>query len=147
MAEVGILMGINYRAMPLQYLRDDARRRIRVTVTEPFDLDELIVAVEQQLADGAWRYGLLVDARGPLTVSPTSDIQSYATHVRELVAAHGPRGPIAVISRDASMIGGVNKYTLLVGKNETLEVFWDLDDGQRWLDQRLSLTRETPESD
>ena len=47
-----------------------------MTVTEPFDLADLIVAVERELADGAWRYGLLVDARGPVGVSQSSDIQS-----------------------------------------------------------------------
>lgn len=129
--------------MPLQYVQDDARRRIRITVTEPFTVADLIGAVERQLAGNAWPYGLLVDARSPLAVSPTSDIQSYASRVSELVAAHGPRGPIAVISRDARMIGGVNKYALFAGKSETIEVFWDLQEGQRWLDQRLPPTTGT----
>jgi hypothetical protein len=130
--------------MPLDYKRDDANRRVRLTVTEPFNLADLIAAVERQLGDGAWRYGVLIDARAPLSVSPTRDIQSYAARVSELVAAHGPRGPIAVISRDSKMIGGVKKYSLFVGKNETLELFWDLDDGQKWLDARMAEGGETP---
>ena len=41
------------------------------------------------------------------------------------------------------MIGGVNKYALLAGRNEIVEVFWDLDDGRRWLDEQLNQTGET----
>ena len=62
--------------MPLDYKRDDANRRVRLTVSELFDLADLIAAVERQLGDGAWGHGLLIDARAPLTVSPTNDIQS-----------------------------------------------------------------------
>jgi len=55
--------------MPLHYAQDDARRRVRMTVTEPFTLADLIAAVERQLADRAWRYGLVIQRQATLAVT------------------------------------------------------------------------------
>ena len=49
--------------MPYQYARDDTARRIRITLTDPLTVAERIAAVEQQVADDAWRYATLIDAR------------------------------------------------------------------------------------
>jgi hypothetical protein len=124
--------------MPLQYMKDDTRRRITVRVTEPFTVSDLIGVVENQLADGAWRYGLLVDARDKLNLPPINDLVALASRVSDLVAEHGPRGPVAVVSRDASTIGAAQRHVLLTAKKETIEVFWDWNDGERWLDERTA---------
>lgn len=137
---------VDYRTMPLEYAQDDAKRRIRITLTDPFTVADMIGSVERQLADGGWRYGSLVDARAQTVPVKVSDIRLFTSRVSELVVAHGPRGPIALIARDAGTIGGAQMHAVLAGKNETLEVFWDLDDGQRWLDERLPQTQETPHS-
>ena len=34
-------------------------------------------------------------------------------------------------------------YKVFGGKTESIEVFWDLDDAQQWLDGRLAQARET----
>ena len=56
--------------MPVQYARDDAKGRITLTVSDPLTLEERIAAVERQLADGAWRYGLIIDARTMASFTP-----------------------------------------------------------------------------
>ena len=124
--------------MPIQYLRDDAKRRIRLTVTDPVTVMDLIASVERQLAESTWHYGLLVDMRGQSEAAGSGDVRTFSSRVAELIAAHGPRGPIAVVARDASPIAGAQLHVLLGGKRESVEVFWDLADGQRWLDARMT---------
>jgi hypothetical protein len=134
--------------MPIQYERDDARHRLRVAVTDPFTAADLIASVERQFADGAWHYGLLVDSRAPAAALPPEQMQTFVSHVRELIAVHGPRGPIAIVAREPGQITVTQRYIYLSEKLEPIEVFWALDDAQQWLDDRMAQdTRETPTSD
>jgi hypothetical protein len=133
--------------MPLQYECDDVRRRIRVTLTDPVTVAELLVSVERQFADGAWAYGLLIDARSTFRAPQPAEMRSFVSGVQELVAAHGPRGPIAIVAREAGAIIGAQLYDFFSQKMEGVETFWDIDDAQRWLDDRMATSREAPESD
>jgi hypothetical protein len=121
--------------MPIHYVRDDVARRIKVTVIDPITVVDLIASVERQLAEDAWHYGLLVDMRAQAAAAGSGDIRTFSSRVGEMVAAHGPRGPIAVIARDAMPIAGAELHLMYGGKRESVEVFWDLDEGQRWLDR------------
>jgi hypothetical protein len=131
--------------VPIQYVTDDASRRIRVTLTDPLTVAELIASVERQLADGAWRYGLLVDARGTFPAPRPVDMRSFAARIRELVATHGPRGPIAIVARESGAIIGAHMYVFLSGNTESIEVFWDVDDARQWLDGRIATGHESSE--
>jgi hypothetical protein len=133
--------------MPVQYERDDVRHRLRVTVTSPFTAADLIASVERQLAEGAWPYGLLVDSRAQVAALRPDDMRAFVSRVRELIAAHGPRGPIAIVARESGPITVTQRYIYLSERLEPIEVFWDLDDAQRWLDDRIVQGRETPGSD
>jgi hypothetical protein len=123
--------------MPIHYVRDDVSRRIRVTVTDPITVIDLIASVERQLTEDTWHYGLLVDMRAQSAAPGSGDIRTFSARVGELVAAHGPRGPIAIIARDATPIAGAELHLIYGGRKESVEVFWDLDDGQRWLDRMI----------
>jgi len=121
--------------MPVQYARDDAKRRLTLTVSDPLTLEERIAAVERQLADGAWRYGLIIDARTMASFTPqVTDMQAAASRLAELVAAHGPRGPVALVSRQPAVIGASAMHNSLGVKTPGIQVFWDLDDAQTFLD-------------
>jgi hypothetical protein len=48
--------------MPIEYQRDDVKRRINVTATEPVTSEDLIELTNRQAAEGAWAYGMLYDA-------------------------------------------------------------------------------------
>jgi hypothetical protein len=122
--------------MPVQYVRDDAKRRITLTVSDPLTVEERIAAVEHQLADGAWEYGLIIDARSMATFTPQlTEMQAAASRLAELVAAHGPRGPVALVSRQSSVISASAMHNSLGVKTPGVQVFWDMDDAQKFLDQ------------
>jgi hypothetical protein len=122
--------------MPFQYSRDDTTRQVRIIVTDPFTMAEFIESAEYQLADGAWQYGLLVDARAMVEPPSPADIRLFLARIQELVAGNGPRGPIAFVAKNSGVIGRAQMYSALGGRTELLEVFWDVTDAQTWLDQR-----------
>ena len=122
--------------MPVQYVRDDAKRRITLTVSDPLTLEERIAAVEHQLDDGAWRYGLVIDARRMASFTPQlTEMQAAALRLAELVAAHGPRGPVALVTRQPSVISASTMHNSLGVKTPGVQVFWDMDDAQKFLDR------------
>src|SRR5258706_495600 len=121
--------------MPVPYKRHDAKRRITLIVTDPLTVEERIAAVEHQLADGTWKYGLIIDARSMASFTPQlAGMQAAASRLAELVAAHGPRGPVALVSRQSSVIGASAMHNSLGVKTPGVQVFWDMDDAQRFLD-------------
>jgi hypothetical protein len=131
--------------MPLHYVRDDVKRRIGIALTEAVTVDELIETVERQLVDGAWAYGVLVDGRAMRDLPKPKDIQAFVACVRELVAVHGPRGPMAFVSSESGVFSTAEMYLFLGGKTDALEVFGDIADAQRWLDELRGDGREMPE--
>jgi hypothetical protein len=74
-------------------------------------------------------------------------MRAFVAGVRELIVAHGPRGPVAVVAREGGAISSAQMYNIFGGKTESIEVFWDLDDAEQWLDERLAQARETQEPD
>jgi hypothetical protein len=143
----GRLIAVITDAMPLQYERDDIRHRLRVTLADPFSATDLIASVERQFAEGAWRYGLLVDARSTFQAPQPTDMRSFVASLRALITAHGPRGPVAIVAKKSGTIIGAQLYSFFSQKMEPVETFWDIDDAQQWLDERIAQGRDTPESD
>jgi hypothetical protein len=125
--------------MPYQYARDDTARRIRITLTDPLTVTERIAAVEQQVADDAWRYTTLIDARFLAVYKPDpTQMQAVVARVAEFVAEYGPRGPVAIVSNRATVIGAGQMYNHFGGKSNAVEVFWDLDEARKFLDQQAA---------
>jgi hypothetical protein len=125
--------------MPFQYLRDDTGRRIRLTPTDPVTASEMIEVVDRQLADGAWGYGTIVDARRISSPTASHDLLAFMEHFRELVAVHGPRGPLVVVTRTSGVIGTTQRYALLGGTaGREFDVFWDVTDAENWLEARMA---------
>jgi hypothetical protein len=128
-------VGVDF--VTVHYVRDDATRRITLTLIDPLTVTELITAAEHQLADGAWLYGLLVDARDTFVALRPIHMRLFAASLREFLTAHGPRGPIAIVARESAALRA-NMYLVFGEKTESFEVFWDLDDAQEWLDERMT---------
>jgi hypothetical protein len=122
--------------MSCQYFRDDSSRCVKIILTDPVIVQEMIETVDRQLAEGAWNYGTLVDARQLLAQIPSADLRTFVSHIRELVAANGPRGPIAIAARGHAAVAGGQMYTFF-GKDLDLsvEVFWDIEEAKDWLRQ------------
>ena len=125
--------------MPFQYVRDDAKRRITLTVTDPLTVADRIAAVERQLVDDAWGYGLLIDARRMASFIPKlAEMEAAASRLAELVATHGPRGPVAIVSRKPGVIGASTMHNSLGVKTPGVQAFWDMDDARAFLDRQAA---------
>jgi hypothetical protein len=124
--------------MPITYVCDDARRRYRITLTEPVTARDVIASLDRQVADGAWAYGAIVDTRSPFVPPSQSDMKGFVSRIRELVAQHGPRGPIAIVAKESTQIATAQMYLFFGGKTPSIEVFWHLDDAQQWLDEQMA---------
>jgi hypothetical protein len=94
--------------MPIDYQRDDDRRLITVTLTEPFSFDEFLDQVDRQWAEGTWEYAILYDGRTNEHVNPPSELQRLVDRVR-VVGGGRPRGPVgvAIPPRPAMLQGGL----------------------------------------
>jgi hypothetical protein len=121
------------------YVRDDARRRIRVTAHQPLQGDDLIAIVDRQVHEDTWSYGFLYDLRAVQGTTPKADVRAVADHVLTHVQVQGPRGPVALVTRTVDTVATLQIYAFLSAKTGvTVEVFWDLDEAERWLDARAA---------
>jgi hypothetical protein len=82
--------------MPTDCQRDDRRRLITITLTEPFSFDELLAQVDRQWAEDAWDYAVLYDGRANEYVRPASELERLVDHV-QVVGRGRPRGPVGII--------------------------------------------------
>lgn len=118
------------------YVRDDVARRIRVRVLEPLPADDLLAIVDRQIAEGAWAFGLVYDLRaltGTHAASP-ADARLATERSLEYQRQHGPRGPVAVVTRDVKMIGlGQAHAHEAARRGVEVQVFWDLAEAEHWL--------------
>jgi hypothetical protein len=120
--------------MPFTYQRDDTRRIIRLTATEPVSLLDVTTMLDRQLADDAWQYGMLVDSRRAI-LSPAEG-RALLEHVRQLAVQHGPHGPVALVTREGG--GGAQAYAVRSAQVALpVDVFWDVDEAERWLGGQL----------
>src|SRR5688572_334585 len=123
--------------MPYDYIRDDARRRVRFNVSAPITDAEMIAMVDLRIADGLWKYGVLVDTRA--AAQPPSDMTALINYLAEITAKLGPSGPIAVVARTAPFVGTSKVFAFHAGgTSKSIEVFWDYDEADRWLDAMMA---------
>jgi hypothetical protein len=84
--------------MPSAYERDDQRRLITVTVTEPYSVDDILSAIDRQAAEDTWEYAVLYDLRSVTHASTEADLQQIADRVR-VVGGGRERGPVGIAIR------------------------------------------------
>ena len=119
----------------VEYHRDEVKRRLLWVAHGEVTLEEILQVTARQIADGAWPYPLLYDARereGSLTAG---DLHQLSDAIAEYSARLGPRGRIAiVVSADAH--GQGQMYSLVSSRLEgNHQVFRDVADAERWLDE------------
>ena len=116
--------------MPFDYRRDDERGIVWTRATKPVGVLDVTEMLDRQLAEGAWKFGMLVDARQAILSS--TDSKALLDYVRTLAAQYGPHGPVALVTRDG--VGSAQAYAM---RSEfaglSFEVFWDVDEAERWL--------------
>jgi hypothetical protein len=122
------------RAGRYDYRRDDALRRIRVTVRVPLESSEFIAIVDRQAAEGTWAYGLMCDLRAVYETPPPIDTARFFETVQAHTKAIGKRGPVALLTRAPGMLARSHGYAKnAAARGFEVELFWDLDEAEDWL--------------
>jgi hypothetical protein len=118
--------------------RDDARRRITVTVTQSVNLSDSVKFLQQLQREDTWTYSVLYDARGLPAVDVTSvDLQAVAAHVTSAAHDASPRGPVAVVTEDPGLLAASAQYANLVrGAGILVAAFPTIAAADEWLDRR-----------
>jgi hypothetical protein len=121
--------------MPLEYHRDDNKRRITVISTGVVTLPEALAVIERQAAEGVWSYGVLYDTRRSVHAPTPAEVHQLLLRVGALTARHGPRGPVAFVVHDPALTKMGRRYARL-GDLTALHVrlFANVEDAERWLD-------------
>jgi hypothetical protein len=123
--------------MPLRYERDDARRRVVVTITGEFQADDVLAVIARQHSEDTWTYGIFYDLRGMAGHPTIADLR----HILDHALANrddAPRGPVALLATDPILYGRLCTYAALGRSRLTLEVFRDWDEAERWLTTTLN---------
>ncbi|MEP6935170.1 MAG: hypothetical protein ABI988_14750, partial [Nitrospirota bacterium] len=82
-------------AMPIEYQRDDQRRLIRITMTDPFSFDDLLSQTDRQWAERTWDYAVLYDSRASQHIPPPGELQRLVEHT-QMIGGGRSRGPVGV---------------------------------------------------
>ena len=117
--------------MPFCYEVDHAARIVNILWRNPITVTEMIEVLERQAADGAWAYGVLHDLRQAKNAAPSAMAPAFDAS-RRLSAAHGPRGPIALVPA-LDQVGVSQMLAIKAREEQRMEVFWSRDDAERWL--------------
>lgn len=128
--------------MPMRvHYRDDQRQRIRWTASAPLQLAEVMALLDRQIVDGGWRYALVIDLRQGALAG--ADRDALFAHIQALTLTHGAHGPVALVARDFEVVGGAEVFARRsAAKMQDVQVFWDVDDADNWLDSQVDVKRE-----
>jgi hypothetical protein len=122
----------------LLYTRDDAHRRIRLVLSGYIEAGDVEAAMRRQATEGTWPYGVLYDAR-PTSWTPTEgELQALAATLRDLVAQHGGRGPVAIVVTNQRAFTVARSFAALAASVEAIEVFLDYGAADHWLNAHAS---------
>jgi hypothetical protein len=119
--------------MPIAYLRDDERRLITVTVTEPYSLDEILGVIDRQSAEDTWAYAMLYDLRAVTQAATEADLQRMADRVKA-VGSGRERGPVGMaVGSDPEQFRMGLVYTRLARSLESVEALVTAVQRDEWL--------------
>jgi hypothetical protein len=124
--------------VPVTADRDDERRRVTVTVTDPWSVEEIAVTMDQQLAEQTWAYAVIYDVSRTAWIPSEPDVLWLVKRGQQQVARHGARGPIAVITSHRPEAQPLQSYAAYGGEQSRalISVFTDADAAERWLEEQ-----------
>jgi hypothetical protein len=138
-ARFGALMHVPTRSPPYDYVRDDDRHRITVAVRAPLRSEDFRSIIDRQAQERTWSYGLLYDLRALSAPLSQEEYDMLAADVFRHVVVHGRRGPVAVVTASANLIGAIQLYAFVLERaGVNLQVFWDVVEAEQWLDDPAS---------
>jgi hypothetical protein len=120
------------RLMPIAYERDDKRRLITVTVTEPYEVADILGVIDRQAAEGTWMYATLYELDAPMAIP--ADSREIADHVAA-VGRGLPRGPtgIAIAKPTPEQFRRATDYSGLSKGTATIEILLTPTQRDEWL--------------
>jgi hypothetical protein len=121
------------RTVGFDYVLDHQKRRLTIVRSGSADLAQILALLDRQAADGAWSYRLLHDARGASTAPSATEVRTVAEHSRRLSLVHGPRGKVAFVTRAPALVGAMQIYAILAEEGSAVQVFWDRQEAEFWL--------------
>jgi hypothetical protein len=125
--------------MAIQYERDDARRRIVVTVVGAVQASEVLAAIERKRAEGTWAYGGLTDLRRMTGTLTLADLREIMNSAPTPPAMEPSRGPVAILATNPDVYAVACKYAILAGKKTRVAVFRERKEADEWLTAETSL--------
>lgn len=132
-------MPVPTRSLPYDYVRDDDKQRITVAVRAPLRPEDFRSIIDRQARERTWSYGLLYDLRALSAPLSQGAYDMLAADVFRHVAERGQRGPVAVVTPSANLIGAIQLYAFVLERaGVTLQVFWDVVEAEQWLDDPSS---------
>ena len=119
--------------MPIAYARDDLRRLITLTVTEPYSVEDILAVIDRQAAEDIWGYAMLYDLQAATHVAADAELQQIAARVQALGAGRerGPVGMLVASVPDQFRMGMA--YTRLTRSHESVEVLLTAAQRDDWL--------------
>jgi hypothetical protein len=119
--------------MPVRYERDDARRRVVVTVEGEFQTSDMLTVSELQRGEDTSGYGMLFDLRR-MTGHPTpGDLRKMIDETAFSRPAGQLRGPVAIVATDPILYRVACTYAALGHAKLAIQVFRDVDEASLWL--------------
>jgi len=119
-----------FARVSIQYERDNALRRIVITVLESAEPETIRAVVEQQSA-GAGSFGILYDFRRSFGAIPIESLVKL--HVSATRRDGGARGPVAILTANLKAYSAACKYVALAHAEGHIEVFHDREEAEAWL--------------
>jgi hypothetical protein len=119
--------------MPIVYERDDQRRLITVTVTEPYSVDDVLSVIDRQAVEDTWGHAMLYDLRELTDAWTEADLQRMAERVKVLGGGR-ERGPVGIAIRARPALFLVFLvYAKLTSELMTVEVLLSAAQRDAWL--------------
>ncbi len=119
--------------MPVRYERDDARRRVVVTVQGEFQTSDMLPVSEGQGAEDTSGYGMLFDLRRMTGHATPADLRKMIDQAASSRPAAQLRGPVAIVATDPILYRVACTYAALGHAKLAIQVHRDLDEADLWL--------------
>lgn len=129
--------------MAVRFERDDARRRVTVTIRGTLSSEEVLDIIERLRREDVWSYGLLYDLRH-MTGEPSIDELRAFLSRAERRPGEPPRGPVAVFAADTTLYTRACTYAALGREKQMVEVFRDRREAEAWLTARTPGIADEP---
>ena len=121
--------------MPIVTTRNDEQRRLTVTVSDPWSVEDIARFLDRQLTENTWKHGTVYDLRATKWVPAQPDVLWLVQQSDQQTARHGSRGPVAVIVAPTSQGRLLQLYAEYAGSQNRsrLRVFDDEVAALEWL--------------